>query len=291
DGSNGFVIGGASVGDLSGIAVSRAGDVNGDGLDDLLIGAPYAQSKAGSSYIVYGKKTPFDATLSLASLTGSNGFRLDGVNVDQAGASLAGVGDVNGDGYDDIVIGSQFAQTNAGSAYLFFGGNFTLATTLAGTSKAETLTGTSNADVISAGAGDDTVLAGGGADVIHAGAGNDTITITDLSFQLIDGGGGNDTLKLSGADLALDTINGLSHLRSIENIDINGSGNNSITLTANDVMHLSEIGNTIYITGNGGDAVHLSGAWVGDPLGSKGVPYHLGLAIVVVGLGVAVDIS
>ncbi|WP_197054501.1 integrin alpha, partial [Nitrosococcus oceani] len=67
--------------EYSGLSVSNAGDVNGDGFDDVIIGAPGADNNdlsSGSSYIVFGKASGFDATMNLSGLDGSNGFRLDG---------------------------------------------------------------------------------------------------------------------------------------------------------------------------------------------------------------------
>jgi hypothetical protein len=59
-GTGGFVINGESMGDHSGWSVSSAGDVNGDGLDDLIVGAyqadPINKSNAGKSYVVFGKQ-------------------------------------------------------------------------------------------------------------------------------------------------------------------------------------------------------------------------------------------
>ena len=81
DGSNGFRIDGAVVADYLGESVNNAGDVNGDGFDDLIIGAigadPHGKS-SGSSYVVFGKASGFDATLNVSTLDGKNGFRLDG---------------------------------------------------------------------------------------------------------------------------------------------------------------------------------------------------------------------
>ena len=82
DGSNGFKLSGVAAGDQSGSSVSAAGDVNGDGFDDLIIGAtapiPTA-SDSGASYVVFGKASGFAANLNLSTLDGSNGFKLSGV--------------------------------------------------------------------------------------------------------------------------------------------------------------------------------------------------------------------
>ena len=71
----------AGVGDLSGTSVAGAGDVNGDGFEDLIVGAPGADSggvdRAGESYVIYGGAA-LPTVVDLASLDGSNGVRLDG---------------------------------------------------------------------------------------------------------------------------------------------------------------------------------------------------------------------
>ena len=99
DGSDGFRIDGVDTYDYSGFSVSGAGDINGDGFADLVVGAYYAGT-SGESYVVFGKEAGFTAGVDLSSLDGSDGFRLDGAAADdKSGQSVSGAGDVNGDGF------------------------------------------------------------------------------------------------------------------------------------------------------------------------------------------------
>lgn len=85
-------------GDFSGKLVSNAGDVNGDGFDDIIVSSPGANPNShgsGSSYVVFGKASGFAVTTNLSNLDGSNGFRLDGAaEYDLPGSSLSNAGDV-----------------------------------------------------------------------------------------------------------------------------------------------------------------------------------------------------
>jgi Putative Ig domain/FG-GAP repeat len=126
-GSRGFRIDGAAAGDGAGVAVAGAGDVNGDGRADVIVGAEDAGNNSrvfsGSAYVVFGKAST--TTVDLSSL-GAQGFRIDGAaSGDEAGEAVAGAGDVNGDGRADVIVGAFAAGNNSradsGSAYVVFG--------------------------------------------------------------------------------------------------------------------------------------------------------------------------
>ncbi|MBF0263086.1 MAG: cadherin domain-containing protein, partial [Magnetococcales bacterium] len=131
NGSNGVRLNGVTAQDRSGRSVGAAGDVNGDGYADLIIGAYHASNhgtNSGSAYVVFGQSAWNAGTLSLASLDGGNGFRLDGPgsgNGMLAGVSVHGAGDINGDGWDDLIVGAMLAETYdglvSGASYVVFG--------------------------------------------------------------------------------------------------------------------------------------------------------------------------
>ena len=125
---------GALAGDHLGWSLAPAGDVNGDGKDDLLIGAPWAdpgttpKNAAGGARVVYGRSSTTEIDLA----TDTQGFRIDGAaDGDRAGFSVA-TGDVNGDGRRDFILGAigtacrngtlpLTCQGDAGAAYVVFG--------------------------------------------------------------------------------------------------------------------------------------------------------------------------
>lgn len=124
-GKAGIELEGAAEGDATGRSVDGAGDVNGDGFDDVIVGAPwtdhYGREDSGSAYIVFGGTDR--QRIDLASLHGL-GVRIDGAkHGDEAGTGVAGVGDINGDGFDDVLIGAQqmYAPPSKGVAYVVYG--------------------------------------------------------------------------------------------------------------------------------------------------------------------------
>jgi hypothetical protein len=128
NGTNGFAMVGVSDFDDFGASVSSAGDINGDGINDMLIGAPTADpnglSSAGETYLVFGKSTSgFGASFDLSTLDGTDGYVFNGIaSIDRSGGSVSGAGDLNGDGVDDLVIGAYFANSISGETYVVHGG-------------------------------------------------------------------------------------------------------------------------------------------------------------------------
>ncbi|MBU0705016.1 MAG: integrin alpha, partial [Chloroflexi bacterium] len=97
-----------------GYSVGTAGDVNGDGYDDVIVGAPlYIDNveRVGAAFVFYGSDTGLSTTPALTITGGQKGSRF--------GASVGAAGDVNGDGYADVIVGApEYGQPAVGRAYV-----------------------------------------------------------------------------------------------------------------------------------------------------------------------------
>ncbi|MCF6253837.1 MAG: FG-GAP-like repeat-containing protein, partial [Thiomicrorhabdus sp.] len=126
DGSNGFRLDGVSSDDDLGYSISSVGDVNGDGLDDLIIGAlgddPNGNN-SGASFVVFGKTN--GSVLELSSIEqGDGGFVINGISSSSSGRSVSNAGDVNGDGLADLIVAAVGDDPNgslSGASFVVFG--------------------------------------------------------------------------------------------------------------------------------------------------------------------------
>ncbi len=249
DGTNGFRLDGIDADDFSGQSVASAGDVNGDGFADLIIGAyrgdPGGHPEAGESYVVFGKASGFGASLDLAALDGTIGFRLDGAVIyDNSGKSVASAGDVNADGFADLIIGASGVDpggdSSAGATYVVFGHKPQAAIAFFGSEAAQTTHGSDLGDVIEGNGGDDTLIGGAGDDVMRGGAGDDTYEVDSVADEVLENvDEGIDTVRSS--ILSLD----LASYANVENLALDGSAN----------LNLTGSGTGNSLTGNGGNNV------------------------------------
>jgi hypothetical protein len=223
-GRGGFVINGANHGDQSGSSVAAAGDVNGDGLDDLIVGAYTAsfngKSNAGRSFVVFGKADT--EAIGLADINATKG-------------AIAHAVDFLGDDNNHTLTG-----TVADELFVTGLGN-------------DVLTGNGGTDVFNAGKGDDIIIIN--ADNL---AKLSSKVLSSHLLARVDGGGNIDTLKLAGTDLTLDLTqidNG--RIQDIEIIDLTGSGNNTLKLNLNDLLDISSSTNVLKVMGDAGDKVDI----------------------------------
>ena len=261
-----FSISGVGNFDLFGESVASAGDVNGDGFDDIIIGAREATvgglATAGESYVIFGKGASFGTSFDLATLDGTNGFRIEGVAAgDRSGKSVASAGDINSDGLDDLVIGANRAGGGgvAGAAYVVLGQLSDTAVNLTGTVASQTLVGGDFGDTLNGLGGNDALWGHDGNDTLDGGTGNDTLR----------GGAGNDTYIIDSlGDVLIDT-SGIDTVRSTVSKTL-AEGFENLTLLG--TLKINATGNTSanILTGNTGGNVLSGGAGVDTLTGGRG---------------------
>ncbi len=110
NGNNGFIVPGIASGGRLGNSVSTAGDINGDNITDLVLGADPANAN-GAAYVIFGSREGFISPFNLTNLNGSNGFMIPGITSSgHLGNSVSTAGDINGDNITDLVLGANYCK-------------------------------------------------------------------------------------------------------------------------------------------------------------------------------------
>jgi hypothetical protein len=207
-------------------------------------------------------------------LAGGMNIKLDVIDGDTLHTSASGT--IGGSGIKTVQgLGlTGLALTTGDGAQTLIGtkGNDTLSSRQGN----DVLNGGLGSDTLSGGSGNDTLTGGSGKDSLAGGSGNDTL-IWDAADALVNGGNGSgDTLKVTGSGVKMNlTALPDGRVVEIERIDLTGSGNNALTLNAQEVLDLSSTSDALRVLGNAGDTVHRGGGWTtGADDVIAGTTYH-----------------
>lgn len=219
----GFKIIGDAAGDLLARSVSAAGDVNGDGIGDLIVGADsndVGGNSAGAAYVIFGRVGQTRTAIDLSTLSDTDGLVIRGdVAFDTLGQSVSAAGDVNGDGIDDLLIGAPNGKLGghlAGQAYILFGNRDFGA--MQGSGNSDTLQGTDGVDTLRGNGGDDVLDGRLGGDRLVGGVGSDVYIIDDAGDRAMEEA--NEGIDRVETILAAYTL-----AANVENLEYTGNGN------------------------------------------------------------------
>jgi hypothetical protein len=237
--------------------VKLSDDMNGDGLGDIIIAHGRAETpsgRKGAVYVVFGK--PDYAKVDLADVAaGLGGYVIYGDNDRNSfGDALSTEGDINGDGLNDLLIGSSRYDeefTSGGRAYIVYGHDFSRLD-YKGDEEDNTYSASSPGERMIGGRGDDRLTSAGGRAVVYGGAGNDVLTVTDANFLKIKGGSGYDTLVL---DLVgeVDLLANRSRVSGIEKVELASGA--TLILDPGTVAGMSSTSTDLLVHSHGGDPV------------------------------------
>ena len=200
DGADGFEVTGFGSNVGSNDSTS-AGDFNGDGISDLAFDDNFSNGLAGRAIIMFGRDDGFAASENVETLSDDQGFIINGDTANERfGVIGRQPGDVNGDGFSDILIGAPGATGGNGESHLVFGASQVdelgtgAAGTLNGSGNDEVIFGLGDNDTLRGGNGDDTLKSGDGNDIL-VGQGDDDILIGGVGIDRLNGGTGEEVMR------------------------------------------------------------------------------------------------
>lgn len=249
----------ANVFDVAGtfLTASSVGDFNGDGFDDFAVSMQDVNDV--NTYVVYGHKEGNYDDLTLVDLENpDNALKIDHHDGYDASYSITAIGDIDGDGYDDIQIGyaGNYHTVNGhqGGGGINYVTDGSVGDGNAATNKIDVTD--DNQSVVGSAENDTVILTGTHTDAkFSTGAGNDTIQLENSNFVKIDGGTGHDTISFidasNGANLDFSNFK-YEHIKQIEEINF-GHTTQTITLNIENIFNMLKTSddNTLTISGAG----------------------------------------